>query len=326
MAPLIFAAKPSSLTIAQIALIEQVKREWRATTVSDTPLIPSEMEELVGDLYLDAGLPRPAVVLTVTSPFSALIANIVLKENLFRVTGSACAPLDRTKFHPTTNAFVSYFGRPGPAGEANNLFREALSRNIDGVALAGVNYQVSLTDYPTYCHLYSGMVREINHQTGKSLEILPSPASYQRFLRGSRPVAVRALGEDAFRSRALGQAFLEVLDQLGLEDTEAGGLDEMPLARQAGAWWLFEQAAIVVARPTQLKVGPSSAWGEAPHSLNGPALRWVDGFAVFAVFGHALPPAAVNSPADLKAAILASHSFFGQRDRRAMLLELGLQP
>jgi hypothetical protein len=267
------------------------------------------------------------VVLTVTSPFSALIANIVLKENLFRVTGSACLPLDQAKFHPATNAFVSYFGRPGPAGEANNLFREALSRNIDSVAVAGVNYQVSITDYPTYCHLYSGMVREINHQTGKSLEILPSPASYQRFLlKGSRPVAVRALCDGAFRSRALGQAFLDVLDQLGLEDPDAGGLDEMALARQAGAWWLFEQAAIVVARPTQLKVGPSSAWGEAPHSLNGPALCWADGFAVFAVFGHALPPSAVNSPADLKAAILASHSFFGQRDRRAMLVELGLQP
>ena len=327
MSPMIFAAKSSSLSPAQITLIEQVAAEWKASLTGVTPLDPTAMEDLVGDAYLGVGLTRPAVVLTVPSPFVALIANLVLKENLARITGSACVPLDPARLHPVANSFTDYlYGPPGIQQQAYNWSREALSRNLDDVAFSSICHRVAATDYPTYAGIYSGLVHQINHQTGKSLNPLPTISSFARFLReGSKPYSrVHSVG--TYRSRSSGHYFFDTLMRLGLNPHPlAGALDDMELARAAGGWWLFNHAALVVQKPVALTVDGSTFWGEAPHSIIGPAASWYDGFEAFAIFGHTVAPGAVSSPAALTAAIVALRDM-GKRCKREVLAELGLTP
>ena len=328
MSPMVFTSKSSSLNLAQKALIEQIGREWKASLTTTAPLDPLAVESLVANAYLGIGLPRPAVILTVPSPFVALIANLVLKENLAKVIKSACIPLDSAKLHPVANSFVDYLhGHPGSIQQqAYNWSREALSRNLDDVAFGSVSHQVALTDHHTYATIYADLIRQINQQTAKSLNPMATMASYQRFVReGSKPYS-RVVWGGTYRSRRDGFYFLDTLMRLGLNnDPLAGALNDLELARTSGGWHLFTQAAIVVARPTDLVIGGSTFWGEAPHNPAGPAASWSDGFVAHAIFGHTVSPAAVSSPTDLKTAIMGLRGM-NNRCKREVLVELGLTP
>ena len=65
------------------------------------------------------------------------------------------------------------------------------------------------------------------------------------------------------------------------------------LARSAGPWWPYPDVCVMTERPVRFEVQPWSPGGGrswlVPHSLDGPALAWRDGFAIHAWHGAEVP-------------------------------------
>jgi hypothetical protein len=68
-------------------------------------------------------------------------------------------------------------------------------------------------------------------------------------------------------------------------------------ARSCGWWWPREGVCVVSERPTAVHTEP---WGDAgevrPHHADGPAVRYADGWEVYAWHGTPVPPWVINDP------------------------------
>lgn len=69
------------------------------------------------------------------------------------------------------------------------------------------------------------------------------------------------------------------------------------LIESCGGWWPFEKVCLVCERPTQIRLASAPRRGEDPlvlHCRTGPALRYRDGFHLYALHGRVVPEAAIT--------------------------------
>ncbi|MEU8118698.1 pentapeptide repeat-containing protein [Spirillospora sp. NPDC049024] len=69
------------------------------------------------------------------------------------------------------------------------------------------------------------------------------------------------------------------------------------LIQSCGGWWPFEKVCLVCERPTQIRLATSPRLGEDPlvlHCRTGPALRYRDGFHLYALHGRVVPEDAIT--------------------------------
>ncbi|TDB98223.1 pentapeptide repeat-containing protein [Actinomadura sp. 7K534] len=69
------------------------------------------------------------------------------------------------------------------------------------------------------------------------------------------------------------------------------------LVGSCGGWWPFEDVCLVCERPEQIHLAPEPRAGEEPlrlHRRTGPAIRYRDGFQLYALHGRVVPADAVD--------------------------------
>ncbi|MFB4304749.1 pentapeptide repeat-containing protein [Actinomadura sp. GTD37] len=69
------------------------------------------------------------------------------------------------------------------------------------------------------------------------------------------------------------------------------------LVESCGGWWPFERVCLVCERPTQIQLAPAPRPGEDPlrlHCRTGPAIRYRDGFHLYALHGRVVPAGAIT--------------------------------
>jgi hypothetical protein len=71
---------------------------------------------------------------------------------------------------------------------------------------------------------------------------------------------------------------------------------EQAMAKSAGWWWPLDKAVVVVERPSEIHVDENGNL----HCVDGPAIEWRDGFALYAILGISVPKEYVTEPLDAK--------------------------
>ena len=111
-------------------------------------------------------------------------------------------------------------------------------------------------------------------------------------VRSTLPRALRAMDMPQLRDGLLGMGLLThvlgiPLWRLRVERDERAQMVErrLELARSVGAWWALEGLAICCERPQVLRLDEQ----DRPHSTDGPAIAYGDGFEVWADHGVAIP-------------------------------------
>lgn len=125
-------------------------------------------------------------------------------------------------------------------------------------------------------------------------EFVPSPLAGEK----------RALSLGASRLQCdWGQhdvAWLAYHDYMRRIGVDYGDKDELlsmfiQIARSCGWWWPFDQAVIISDRPEELHLQVRNG-RHVLHSTNRPAIRYRDGFAVYAVGGVRVPEEIIEHP------------------------------
>ena len=95
-----------------------------------------------------------------------------------------------------------------------------------------------------------------------------------------------------------------------------GAIDRrLEIARSTGPWWALADIAILSERPLVAKLDDEGR----PHSMDGPALAWGDGFEVYAVHGVILDPGVIRDPSKITVTNINSES---NVERRRVLVDL----
>ncbi|WP_211245934.1 DUF6745 domain-containing protein [Actinomadura oligospora] len=68
------------------------------------------------------------------------------------------------------------------------------------------------------------------------------------------------------------------------------------LARSCGWWWPGDEVCVVSERPVEVRAEPAPDGGRRPHSLDGPAVRYADGWGFHAVNGTRVPEWVITDP------------------------------
>lgn len=84
---------------------------------------------------------------------------------------------------------------------------------------------------------------------------------------------------------------------LRLRPEESEHLDVwLALARSCGWWWPGDEVCVVSERPVEVRTEPAPDGGRRPHSLDGQAVRYADGWGFHAVSGTRVPEWVVTDP------------------------------
>ena len=84
----------------------------------------------------------------------------------------------------------------------------------------------------------------------------------------------------------------EAMAKIGVTGLEPVLDGQCKVARNAGWWWAYMHFAVVTERPNLLVRDPAGRL----HSSEGPAIRWPDGWGVYAWHGRRVPPWVVENP------------------------------
>ncbi|MGD8487290.1 MAG: hypothetical protein PVG27_07605 [Chloroflexota bacterium] len=121
-------------------------------------------------------------------------------------------------------------------------------------------------------------------------------------VRAALPQALRAMDMPQLRDGLLGMGLLThvlgiPLWRLRVERNERARMVErrLEVARSVGAWWALEGLAICCERPLVLRLDEEGR----PHSTDGPAIAYGDGFEVWADHGVSIPSWLVTEPGRL---------------------------
>ena len=90
---------------------------------------------------------------------------------------------------------------------------------------------------------------------------------------------------------------------------------KLEIARSTGPWWALADIAVLSERPLVAHLDDEGR----PHSMEGPALAWGDGFEVYAVHGVVLEREVILDPAGIKPEDINAE---GNIERRRVLVDL----
>jgi len=98
-------------------------------------------------------------------------------------------------------------------------------------------------------------------------------------------------------------AFYDYFRRIGVRyDPEKNRLLDafMVIARSCGWWWPMDEAVILSDRPAEIHTAMRNE-RHVLHNVNGPAIRYRDGFAVYAVMGARVPAWIIEKPESIVA-------------------------
>jgi len=233
------------LTAAQLALIPQVRDEWVKVSLDTTPIDRTKVLEILGCLYPVANRPAPKHVIFLNSPVQITLAIAKLGD-------------------PTHLQSDDYFGQD-PAG--------VISCNIGG----GVHQEVSskmLQQMPDrFCRQFNFEYTRIARHL--DLEIAEKVGDQIRaqsgFMAWPFGINYRQLGHSI--------SCLDFMGRLGFDVSML--TPTFDLAKACGWAVLFGDWAFISAKPESVHLDNQGQL----HSETGAAIRYPDGFSVFAIHG-----------------------------------------
>lgn len=110
-------------------------------------------------------------------------------------------------------------------------------------------------------------------------------------------------------------SFYDAMGRFGIDVSRLHGL--MEVAKSSGWWWPLSDAAVLTDRPDRLHRDEQGRL----HNETGPAIRYRDGFAVYAVHGVRVPAKVVEAPETLTAAEITAER--NAEVRRVMVNRFG---
>lgn len=279
-------------TVEQQALLPLVRDEWVRHGLAVGPADRAAAEAGVQDVYLGAGRRPPDRVIWLGSPMAGSIGADIRAGRRALVTRRAW----RTLPEPTADAVV---GRvPEDVPETDLIMLDPLPPALD-----------DLERDPRWSAPLSRLGREVTAAVetglGKAVgaAIDQVAATWQDAERNPEVGALPRLGAHRPRmSRQLVQ--LAYLERCGVSDPDRHGRGLLQVARSAGEWWPMRNSVILTERPTELH---HDAEGRLHHP-SGPAVRYPDGWCLWAWHGVLMPREIVEDDVPIARAVSLRNS------------------
>jgi len=281
----------SELAAEQLALVLSVREKWMPVCLSTEPADRAAAEEGLASAYELAGLTPPTMVVWMDSPLAGRMQAASLaveRERQRRLLDVDDESLKR---------LIELFEREGYIPQAGfdcgesvlSQLREGVQGEIDRRLRAQVGHDLwvdvrdSLMDRrvsaETHMHAHQGFNDQVNEVLGIAAGDVVPRALYE---------LITVYGGDG-QHDAWWLAFCEFFEQIGLLENTESLKPFRQLAASGGAWWAFENAAVLCERPSVLRL---DEW-ERPHSESGPAVEYRDGFGFYAWRGVRVPAGTV---------------------------------
>jgi hypothetical protein len=271
------------LSSAQLALIPQIRDEWLKIGLDTAPVNRANVLEILGRLYAAASKPAPQQIIHLDSPFQISIAIAIL-----RLAGEpVCQQL---------------------ADPVSGQVREQLRKQITG----RINQQFAnqICDPTSFEFTVASLAPDLQ-------VVEPVRAQVREKMR-SQFNGLRAWPfTDDFGQFDVSLAWFDFVGRLGIDvSTLAPNFD---LAKSCGWSVLFWDWAFVSARPECVR---RDGQGRL-HCETGAAIRYPDGFSVFAIHGVRVPEKVVVSPKSITIPEIESEG--NAEVRRVMIQRYGME-
>ncbi|MFI0353156.1 DUF6745 domain-containing protein [Actinomadura sp. 9N407] len=260
-------------TPEQQALLRSVSAEWVGHGLAVGPADRAAAEAGVHDVYLGAGREPPEHVIWLGSPMAGGIGADIRAGRLPLVSRRAWRSLPEQ----TGAAIVDQVPQDPP--ETDLIMLDPLPPGLD-----------HLKRDPGWGGLLGRLGRDVTAAVETGLggalgaAVDQAAATLQDAQQLPEVAALPRLG--AFRPRMLGQlARLDLLARCGVLEPDRHGRGLLQVGRAAGEWWPMRDSVILTERPTELH---HDAEGRLHHP-SGPAVRYPDGWCLWAWHGVTMP-------------------------------------
>ncbi|MFB4315212.1 DUF6745 domain-containing protein [Actinomadura sp. 21ATH] len=283
---------PPAPTAEQQALLPRVRDEWTGHGLAVGPADRPAAEAGVQDAYLGAGRRPPEHVIWLGSPMAGAIAADIRAGRLPLITRRAWLALpeaageaivDRVPREPVETDLIMLDPLPADLGglERDRRWGGPLGR-LDREVTAAVE---------TGLRRAAGAAVDHTAPTWQDARRLPEVGALPR------------LG--AFPPRLLGRlAQLDFLARCGVAEPDRHGGGLLRVARSAGEWWPMRNSVILTERPTELH---HDAEGRLHHAT-GPAVRYPDGWCLWAWHGVTMPREIIEDDVPIRRAVSLRNS------------------
>ncbi|MFD0689832.1 DUF6745 domain-containing protein [Actinomadura fibrosa] len=250
-----------------------MQAEWTGHGLAVGPADRAAAEEGVRDVYLGAGRRPPEQVIWLGSPMAGSIGADIRAGRLPLVTRRAW----RTLPEATGEAIIDRV--PRDTAETDLIMLDPLPSDLGG-----------LERDPRWTGPLGRLGREVAAAVGTGLRgavgtaVDQVAATWQDGRMLPEVAALPRLG--AFRPPMLGQpAQLDFLARCGVLEPDRHGRGLLRVGRAAGEWWPMRDSVVLTERPAELH---HDAEGRLHHP-SGPAVRYPDGWCLWAWHGVTMP-------------------------------------
>lgn len=271
------------LSPAQLALTPQIRDEWRKIGMDTAPIEHSKVLEILERLYAVADKSAPKNIHFLESPFE--ISNII---SVLRLKGNpVCLQVsDPISGQVRENVFKR------PANRAN----EEATTLVGGQARFEFNI-AALTPNLQIIERVREQVRENVRNKLPWFRAWPFQCDFGQF--------------------DVGLSWFDFVGRLGIDVSSL--IPSFDLAKSCGAAVLFWEWAFISAKPQYIHCDEQGR----PHCETGAAIRYSDGFSVFAIHGVRVPGKVVVSPASMTISEIESET--NAEVRRVMIARFGTE-
>jgi hypothetical protein len=273
----------------QQALLESVRQEWIGHGLAVGPADREAAEAGVRDVYLGAGRRSPDRVIWLGSPMAGSIGADIRAGRLQVVTRrawrtlpehAADALIDQVPDDPPETDLIMLDPLPH-SRERGPLWHAPLHRLGREVATA----------------VETGLGRAVSQAVDQAA------ATWQEARQFPEEWALPRLG--VFPQRTLPHlAQLSFLELLGAGEPDRHSRGLLQVARSAGEWWPMRDSVILTERPTELH---RDAQGRLHHPT-GPAVRYPDGWRLWAWHGVSVPRELIEEDLSVSRAVSLRNS------------------
>lgn len=275
----------TELTAEQEAMLAEVRDEWLTVGLSTEPADRAAAEDGVRAAYRRAGLTPPHVMVWLDSPLAGCIGATVLREDqVCDQVGAKVRDLVWAQVRDQVGPQVREQVRGQVAAQVGTKVRA----QVGGHVAAQVGYQVGdkVADqvWGQVCDQVGPQVRaQVWAKVGG-----PTWAKVRGQVGGQVWGQVWDQVGDKIEAAVQGQhdagflGWCDALRRIGVT-IDVDGLSLV--ARNAGWWWPMRDAAILTDRPDTLHRDTQGRL----HCTTGPALRYRDGWSIYAIHGERVP-------------------------------------
>lgn len=304
--------------------LPQIRDEWLASGLSTKPANRPLAEEGVRKAYVSGGLPPPAHIVWLDSPFGGAIGAAMLAKmaTLGDLKGHIDIDIDDEARLPQVRETGAASSIEASASLIWHQMGAQLLQNLRGkVDLSQGWVLYDLLRGSKHSAAVNGSHAASNEQLENAQRVWD--ALGRRLLSEMGGDFASEVREQLFRA-GYGQhdvswlAFYDVFARAGIEACKRlEGL--MQLARNAGWFWPFRGLCIITERPCQLHRDERGRL----HNLSGPAIQYPDGWAVYAIHGIRVDEHVVLNPASIQVSEISQQH--NAEVRRVLLERMGVE-